>query len=66
MASSNRDLGEAMALRWEREASDRERGADREGSDYSALEKRMLRLQANVYRACASELRIESRKISRG
>lgn len=64
--ASKRDIGEELATRWDRTASDHERGADRPDSEYSAMEKRMLRLQANVYRACAADLRIESRKITRG
>jgi len=63
---SNRDIAEAMAMKWERQAYDLERGADRPESDYSPIEKRMLRVQANVYRACANDVRNEGRKITRG
>ena len=56
---------ETCAKGWEREASDREYGADRSKSDYTDMEKRLLRTQANVYRACAKQLREAARRISR-
>lgn len=64
--SSKRDIADAMAAKWERQAFDLEHGAERSPSDYTPIEKRMLRVQANVYRACAAELRTEGRKIARG
>jgi len=44
-----------LALKWEREAYDRNRMAERPG--YSDLERRMLRTQAVIYTACARDLR---------
>ena len=64
MARSNRELSEALAARWLREASDRSNMAAR--PDYTAHERRVLRAQANVYRACANELRAEALKVTRG
>lgn len=64
--ASKRDIGEAMATKWERQGYDLERGSERADSDYTAIEKRLMRAQANVYRACAAELRMESRKLSNG
>jgi hypothetical protein len=46
---------EVVADKWEREAGDRERLAEK--PDYTTIEKRLLRAQANVYRACVKELR---------
>lgn len=57
---------ETCADAWEREASDREFGADRPRSDYTQVEKRLLLTQANVYRACAKQLREAARRIKRG
>lgn len=54
------------AKAWEREAYDREHGANRPNSGYTDFEKRLLRTQANTYRACASQLRLAARRISRG
>jgi len=57
MASNRHDRLDAVIAQWEREASDRMRGADRKDADYSAIERRLLRAQANVYYACARQLR---------
>jgi len=44
-----------LALKWEHEAADRRRMAERPG--YSDLERRMLAAQAVIYVACARDLR---------
>lgn len=64
--ASSREGAERLAANWERSAYDLDRGADRTDSDYTPIEKRLMRAQANVYRACAGELRSEQRKITRG
>jgi hypothetical protein len=64
--ASKRDVGETLAAKWERQAHDSERATDRADSDYNPIEKRLMRAQANVYRACAAELRIETRKLTNG
>ena len=63
---SKREGLDQLAAKWERSAYDLDRGADRTDSDYTPIEKRLMRAQANVYRACAGELRNEQRKIARG
>ncbi len=66
MRRTDRDVAEHCAVSFDREAGDRERMADRPGTDYTAAERRLLRAQATIYRACAQKLRLEARKISRG
>lgn len=61
---SNRELSDSLALKWLREANDRERMGSRD--EYTPHERRVLTAQANVYRACAKELRDEGRKLNRG
>lgn len=65
MASkSRRDVCEGLAQEFEREAYGRERQAEK--PDMTHVEQRMLRLQGNVYRACAARVREEGRKIANG
>lgn len=66
MGSIERDGSEALAARWTMQAFDLDRGAQRGGSGYSTVEKKVLAAQANVYRACAAELRREAGKVRRG
>jgi len=64
MARSRRDALQEMCRDFDRAAHDRERIAEK--PDMSAIEKRMLRLQANVYRACARRCREEMEKCTNG
>ncbi len=66
MARTDRTICDHCALQFDREAGDRERMADRPGSQYTDAERRLLRAQATIYRACAQTLRLEARKVSRG
>lgn len=63
--ASKRDLGEELSSRWDREASSLEQQA-RNDPACTAIEKRMLDMHARVKRGCAIELRLESRKVTRG
>jgi hypothetical protein len=49
----------------DREAHSLDRSATT-GADFTAIEKRMLRLHANVKRGVATALRFEARKVRRG
>lgn len=64
MARSKREICEALADEFERTAYGLERQADK--PDMTPIERRMLRLQGNVYRACAKRAREEGRKIANG
>jgi hypothetical protein len=60
--ASRRDVALELADRWDREAFGYER--DARTGDYTPTERRLLEMHARVKRGCASELRIEMRKIS--
>lgn len=66
MGSIDRDGCEALAARWTMQTFDLDRAAQRGGSGYSPVEQKVLAAQANVYRACAAELRREAVKVRRG
>lgn len=66
MGSIDRDGCVALAARWATQAFDLDHAAHRGGSGYSTVEKKVLAAQANVYRACAAELRREAVKVRRG
>jgi len=54
-----------LAQRWEQEAF----ALDRMATDvarYDAGDRKLLRMQARIKRACAQELRIEAGKLRRG
>lgn len=61
-----RDWIMRLCDRWDREAFELEKMADRKGTEHTELERRMLRLHARVKRGNANELRIEARKLSNG
>jgi len=65
MAKSDREVALEIAGKWEREASDLEQMASRNGS-YTELERRMLKLRASVKRVDAEELKLEMQKVRRG
>ncbi len=62
--ASRRDLADDLSARWDREANGYEQQA--RNAEYSATERKLLEMHARVKRACANELRMEARKVSRG
>ncbi|KAB2901268.1 MAG: hypothetical protein F9K31_02465 [Dokdonella sp.] len=65
MGSEPRNWTLAMVERWELEAA----ALDRMATDvarYDAGDRKLLRMQARVKRACAQELRLEAAKLRRG
>ena len=66
MASSRTTWAEDMCERWEREAFGLERLADLRDADYTAVDRKLMHMHARIKRACAQELRLESRRLRRG
>lgn len=54
--ASKRDECQRLVDEWNRSASDLEHADRNKSNDYTAIERRILRVQANVYRACAGQL----------
>ena len=64
--SSNRTWTDELCDRWDREAGGLERLADLRDAEYSAVDRKLMHMHARIKRACAQELRLESRKLRRG
>jgi hypothetical protein len=62
--ASSRDLADVLSTRWDNEAAAQERLIER--GDFTPIERKVLKAQAITRRACANELRVESRKVARG
>jgi len=65
MANHDRTWLLELCDRWDRQATELEKMAEN-GAEYTAAEKKLLRMHARVKRGDANELRIEARKIRHG
>jgi|GEM_PF-1929705 len=64
--ASSRTWTDELCNRWDSEASGLERLAELPNADYSAVDRKLMNMHARIKRACAQELRLESRKLRRG
>jgi hypothetical protein len=63
--ASNRELADVLSQRWDTEAAAQERLVEGQ-NEFTPVERKVLKAQATMRRACANELRIEARKVTRG